>query len=40
MKDVVFNLKNINKAFNGVRVLSDVNFDLKRGEIVSLLGAN
>lgn len=31
-------LKNINKSFNDTEVLKDINFSVKKGEIVSLLG--
>ena len=31
-------LKNINKSFGDVEVLKDINLDIKKGEIVSLLG--
>ncbi len=33
-------MKNISKSFYGVRVLSDVNFSLERGEVVALCGEN
>jgi simple sugar transport system ATP-binding protein len=33
-------LRNISKSFGGVRVLNDVNFTLRAGEVVGLLGDN
>jgi len=36
----ILELRNISKSFPGVRALDSVNFDLKRGEIHSLLGEN
>jgi len=39
-KEVIINTKNIGKEFNGVWVLNDINFDLKKGEIHSIVGEN
>lgn len=36
----ILEMKNINKSFDGVRVLKDVNFSVKKGEIHALLGEN
>lgn len=33
-------VKGINKKFNGALVLEDINFDVKEGEFISLLGAS
>jgi ABC-type sugar transport system ATPase subunit len=38
--DFILQLQNINKAFYGVPVLKDVNFDLYKGEVHALLGEN
>jgi ribose transport system ATP-binding protein len=38
--DSVIEMRNIRKSFNGVPVLKDVNFSLKRGEIHALMGEN
>lgn len=38
--DCILQLQNINKAFYGVPVLKDVNFDLYKGEVHALLGEN
>lgn len=38
--NVVLSMEHISKAFNGVSVLQDVNFDLRPGEVHALLGAN
>ncbi len=37
---VFFRLQNVGKAFAGNRVLDDVNLDIRRGEVLALLGAN
>jgi ribose transport system ATP-binding protein len=39
MADLV-NVEHINKAFSGVSALSDVQFNLKSGEVHALLGEN
>ena len=33
-------LRNVSKSFGGVRVLRDINFSLRTGEVVGLLGDN
>jgi ribose transport system ATP-binding protein len=38
--DSVIEMRNIFKSFNGVPVLKDVNFSLKRGEVHALMGEN
>lgn len=40
MNQYAFEMEGINKAFNGVRVLEDVNFKLKRGRVHALVGGN
>lgn len=40
MSDTLLELRNISKAFPGVQALSDVNFDLLRGEVHVLAGEN
>ncbi|MCJ1886569.1 sugar ABC transporter ATP-binding protein [Pseudomonas sp. LA21] len=37
---VFFRLRNLSKAFAGNRVLDDLNLDIRRGEVLALLGAN
>lgn len=39
-REVVLRAEKINKSFPGVRVLSDVSFDLEKGEVHILLGEN
>jgi ribose transport system ATP-binding protein len=38
--DTVLELKNISKEFPGVKVLREVNFDLKKGEVHAIVGEN
>jgi len=38
--DTVLELKNISKEFPGVKVLKEVNFDLKKGEVHAIVGEN
>ena len=38
--EYVIRAQNIVKEFSGVRVLDNVNFNLKRGEVHALLGEN
>lgn len=40
MTDNILEMKNITKEFTGVKALSDVNFSVKRGEILCLVGEN
>ena len=40
MNDLILELKKICKSFPGVEALKDVNFDLKRGEVHTLVGEN
>ena len=39
-EEVVLRAEHIDKSFPGVKVLSDVNFDLRKGEVHVLLGEN
>lgn len=39
-EEIVLRAENINKSFPGVKALSDVNFDLRKGEVHVLLGEN
>jgi ribose transport system ATP-binding protein len=38
--DLVLKLNNINKSFFGVKVLDDINLELKKGEVLGLCGEN
>ena len=38
--DVFISLKNVSKTFPGVKALSDINFDVRRGEVHGLIGEN
>lgn len=38
--DIVLEMVNINKDFSGVKVLENINFDLKKGEIHAIIGQN
>ncbi|WP_423906891.1 ABC transporter ATP-binding protein [Candidatus Spongiihabitans sp.] len=38
--DVLLEVKNISLSFGGVKVLSDISFDIKRGEIRAIIGPN
>ena len=40
MSDYALRMKSITKSFPGVKALDDVNLDVKKGEIVALLGEN
>lgn len=40
MEDYILQMKNITKTFPGVKALSDVSFNVKRGEIHALVGEN
>ena len=40
MEDYILQMKNITKAFGGVNALTDVSFNVKRGEIHALVGEN
>ena len=40
MNEVIVTMKHICKAFPGVKALDDVNFELKAGEVMALLGEN
>jgi ribose transport system ATP-binding protein/inositol transport system ATP-binding protein len=38
--ETVLEMKNITKSFNGINVLRDVHFDLRKGEVHALVGEN
>jgi ribose transport system ATP-binding protein len=40
MSDIILQFKNISKSFPGVNALSEVNFDLYRGEVHAIVGEN
>lgn len=40
MEENILEMQNISKNFFGVRVLFDVNFSVRRGEVHALLGEN
>ncbi|MBN8252677.1 sugar ABC transporter ATP-binding protein [Priestia flexa] len=40
MDQPILEMKNINKAFNGITVLNKVNFSVKKGEVHALMGGN
>ena len=40
LNSLAVGLRHITKAFNGVRVLDDVDFDLREGEVHALVGGN
>jgi len=39
-KDIVLTMRNVSKAFPGVKALQDVDFTLRKGEICALMGEN
>ena len=40
MGQFLLEMKGINKSFNGIPILKDVNFCVKRNEIIALMGGN
>ena len=40
MSDVILQVDHLSAAYGGIRALNDVSFNVRRGEIVSVLGAN
>lgn len=40
MTETIISIQHIHKAFNTIQALEDVSFDVRRGEILGLLGAN
>lgn len=39
-KEILLSMKHIKKSFFGVTVLNDVDFELKHGEVISIIGSN
>ena len=40
MSDVILKVENLEKSFGGLRILTDVNFDVKAGQKLALIGPN
>lgn len=40
MQEYVLEMRNINKSFGGIKALKDVSIDLKKGEILAIVGEN
>ena len=40
MEDIILEMQNIGKTFSGVNVLRDINIQLKKGEVLALMGEN
>lgn len=40
MREIAVSLKNISKSFDGVEVLRDINLQVHKGEVVSILGSS
>ena len=40
MNDTILEVKNVTKSFPGVLALKDVSFDVKKGEVLGLIGEN
>jgi len=38
--DIILSIRNITKEFSGVKVLDDVSFDIRRAEVMGLIGEN
>lgn len=38
--DNIIEIKNINKTFNATKVLNNITFSVKKGEIIGLVGLN
>ena len=39
-KDIILDVKNITKTFPGVKALTDVSFQVRRGSVHALVGEN
>lgn len=40
MSDIILEIRNVRKSFTGVQVLHGLNFDLRKGEVLGLVGEN
>ena len=40
MEEYILEMQNIGKTFSGVNVLRDINIQLKKGEVLALMGEN
>ena len=40
MEDIILEMQNIGKTFSGVNVLRDINIQLKKVEVLALMGEN
>jgi len=40
MRDIVLKMSGISKSFTGVKALSNVSFDLEKGEVHAIVGEN
>ncbi|MBC9890489.1 MAG: ATP-binding cassette domain-containing protein, partial [Opitutae bacterium] len=40
MSKVILKIENVRKSFTGVQVLHSLNFDLRKGEVLGLVGEN
>lgn len=40
MSDTVLSIRNISKAFGGIKAVNDVSFDVQKGEVLGLIGPN
>ena len=40
MNEIILQLKNITKSFDGTKVLKGINLDVHRAEFITLLGAS
>ena len=40
MNEYILEMKNVSKRFGGIKALSQVHFNMKKGEVHALLGEN